>query len=358
MKSPLSHRGTGAFTLVELLTVIAIIGLLAALLLPALEGGKARAKLVGCQSNLEQMGLAFHAFAHDHNSKFPMQTPAAQGGAQEFVQNGYRLNGEFYFAFRNFQSLADDLVTPKILICPTDTRLPATNFVSLRNINLSYFVGVGADYNQPESILAGDRNLVVGPGHSIYSAAGQKLRWSGIMHQFRGNLLFADGHVETAKAYLLAGGTSGLVAQNDLFIPSVKAEASPLSPVSASPGFSNQPSVANNDRTVPVNSVSNSALPSPMPAGGKDLNGVRKISTIGTSSTAEPPPNTVASVQSTTNVATAAPAADVSGASFFDSRMVRFFRGLIGWGFLLLLLLMLLLLAFEVWRRWRQWQKR
>jgi len=89
MKSPLSHRGTGAFTLVELLTVIANIGILAALLLPALEKGKARAKLIGCQSNLGQMGIAFHSFAHDHNSKFPMQTPFAQGGAQEFVQNGY-----------------------------------------------------------------------------------------------------------------------------------------------------------------------------------------------------------------------------------------------------------------------------
>ena len=358
MKSPLSHRGTGAFTLVELLTVIAIIGLLAALLLPALEGGKARAKLVGCQSNLEQLGLAFHAFAHDHNSKFPMQTPAAQGGAQEFVQNGYLLNGEFYFAFRNFQSLADDLVTPKILICPTDTRLPATNFISLRNINLSYFVGVDANYNQPESILAGDRNLVAGPARSIYSAAGKTLRWSGIMHQFRGNLLFADGHVEASKAFLLAGETGGQVAKNDLFIPSVKAEASLLSPVSASSGFSNQFSVANNDRPVPANSVNNSAPPSPMPAGGKNLNGVGKISTIGTSSTAEPPPNTVAPVQSTTNAVSIAPEADTSGASFFDSRMVRFFRGLIGWGFLLLLLLLLLLLAFEVRRRWRQRQKR
>src|SRR3974390_2768913 len=114
-----ASRRAGAFTLVEMLTVIAIIGILAALLLPALSEGKARAKRIWCGSNLEQVGLAFHIFANDHHDRFPMGVPMSDGGAQEFVQNGYLVNGEVYFSFRHFQVLPNPLFAPQILICPT-----------------------------------------------------------------------------------------------------------------------------------------------------------------------------------------------------------------------------------------------
>jgi prepilin-type N-terminal cleavage/methylation domain-containing protein len=47
-----------AFTLVELLVVIAVIGILLALLLPVLSGSKERAKRLQCRNNLHQVGLA------------------------------------------------------------------------------------------------------------------------------------------------------------------------------------------------------------------------------------------------------------------------------------------------------------
>ena len=50
-----------------------------------------------------------------------------------------------------------------MLVCPADLRPPAGNFAALQNTNVSYFVGVTADYSKPASILAGDGNLVLPP---------------------------------------------------------------------------------------------------------------------------------------------------------------------------------------------------
>lgn len=59
-------RKSRGFTLIELLVVIAIIGVLAGLLLPALQKGRERAKIAACLSNLKQIGTAATLYNNLH----------------------------------------------------------------------------------------------------------------------------------------------------------------------------------------------------------------------------------------------------------------------------------------------------
>lgn len=90
MHTPTRHNGP-AFSLAELMIAVAVIGLLAALLMPALAAAMEAANRTACASNLHQIGLAMQLYLKDHDGWFfPLREPVDGGTLWYF---GYESSG-------------------------------------------------------------------------------------------------------------------------------------------------------------------------------------------------------------------------------------------------------------------------
>jgi len=239
MKTAFFKLKSKAFTVWELLVVLAVVALLAFMFLPALAKAKVRVNPIRCSSNLKQIALSFKMYANDNAQKFP------QFDYSDLASVNPSTN-QLLPVWKYFHTLSNELGVAWILSCPQDVRRIANQPVNFsdspgglghaykQNSAISYFVGLNAEETKPHMMLTGDRNLADNLHADFYSSTNGAAAevspnsvWRNLprqpFHENTGNYALADGSVQQAsnarlqEALRLAHDSYGTNANRFLF---------------------------------------------------------------------------------------------------------------------------------------------
>lgn len=181
-----------AFTIVELLAVIAIISILVGLLLPALKSAQSAALTIQCLSQLNQIGAAFHSYADDFDGYLPPSRIKLQ---HSLTVLGGKLG---YFPLKKFDRKS-------LIVCPEDIgpRLEAGFYYSYgRNNNATGLATVARSLlslRRPSQtlLLLDSWNASIGLSMQHVAAFSTFVSYADIgRHAGKIGCVFIDGHVE------------------------------------------------------------------------------------------------------------------------------------------------------------------
>ena len=205
------------FTLLELLIVIAVISILAALMLPALNSARETARGARCLSNIKQVNTALTAYTVDFTFyPWPFQTAEGVGMERRMIECGYikhlRREGKDYWD--RFEVQCDSL---RGLVCAEGSTYPVSSYVPNHSNTWGGVLTAGShgitgaeEYPEltlarPEKVKAASRKIVFAErknsgGHLHYVEDCRNLYGSvtssrlGPVHRQNASFAFADGH--------------------------------------------------------------------------------------------------------------------------------------------------------------------
>jgi len=204
-----------AFTLVELLVVMAVLAALAGLLLPALRSAVNSARRTTCLGNLGQVGMGFQSYLQDAGEVFPAADDPVSANPMFWLWMG-----------RGWRPLlAPYLAEPKVFWCPTDTGAVAKFETTSYAYSMAFYhspeqinsmTTAAATYSNPQPTIPQRLARVRLPGQKVLAgewtsnhraAPGDNgwWNWSGAR-----NMLFVDGHAVFCDA-------EGILPANDGF---------------------------------------------------------------------------------------------------------------------------------------------
>lgn len=191
------------FTLLELMVVVSIIAILAALLVPAFSRMKIRSKTLQCASQMRQISTYLNLYIGDNNGEFPDFRQTGGGG-------GIKVWRDYLFPYGE-KPIANRPETYGIWYCPEKKLAKGSGWWtcvasyggnhelsgSISNPASGYKRMVNVD-ELSRTMLAVDTTILNG-WHSIQRNNGTSAitKWTDFRHDGRANMVYLDGHVES-----------------------------------------------------------------------------------------------------------------------------------------------------------------
>jgi prepilin-type N-terminal cleavage/methylation domain-containing protein/prepilin-type processing-associated H-X9-DG protein len=189
------------FTLVELLTVIAIIAILASILLPALNHARDRARTIDCAGNLKTMGQMLTQYAMDYQDMLPpVQYPLAntfEGRWSFMLASYYDAKGSGSTRIKNMAKKGARCKAHQVVRHAEDT-----DFNYGMNNQLTTFIRESLKINQVKQVSSA---CIIGDAHwhssgwfsnHIHNVDRPSTIHNGMKNT---NILFLDGHTFTMR---------------------------------------------------------------------------------------------------------------------------------------------------------------
>jgi len=213
-------RASRAFTLIELLTVIAIIGILAAILIPTVGAVRKTAKGANCIANLRQIGVAINIYPSDNKGYYPRLR--FNYAPDDPVNN---LNwAKALYPYIPTQAGVNKSLSSKIFLCPAEEIQPDPSKVNVIHYMATYvlektnaaaaaapngprlassipnpsrtFLLLDALVDSTGNISAGGAGISFTEGQTDMAAAPATRKILSFRHKDAINVLFVDGHTK------------------------------------------------------------------------------------------------------------------------------------------------------------------
>jgi prepilin-type N-terminal cleavage/methylation domain-containing protein/prepilin-type processing-associated H-X9-DG protein len=213
-------RKRKAMSLVELLVVISIIGILVAMLLPAMQSARAAARAVSCKNNMRQLGLAFTQYCDTHKGEFPKFADDSTQSAQSWINtvaphleqnDAIRACPQDLFAPRRLNVTKSSYVISDYIVDTLPGCIHNRNKLQATSKTMIVFEAADPKDNQPDVVPDNDKDNFYDHVHATewFRPLNQAF---GIVadvikkdvkldrHRDTSHYLYADGHVDAIAA--------------------------------------------------------------------------------------------------------------------------------------------------------------